>query len=213
MPRLQAFTGSRLARAIVAWCLGLLVLTFLAEPLFYAFTFVALAFSRAYQGVGLLLFLAAVVRGLLPRHRADLAPAALMAVFILVLSFAGGWLSYAGDRASAGVRFVLLRPFYDRVVEKIESGDRQFSLSEWWLAPEVEPGPPLRIVFHHSGGVIDNWQGTIYDPTDAVAAARGWQYDPTGPRFTAPQEIKDLFGGNLLWCYQLGAHYYRCGFT
>jgi hypothetical protein len=73
----------------------------------------------------------------------------------------------------------------------------------------IDPGPPRRAYFEF-GGLADNSNGIVYDPTGRVAAARGWG---PGQRFTTPEGLKELFGGDLLHCSAISGHYFFCGFT
>ena len=59
---------------------------------------------------------------------------------------------------------------------------------------------------------IDNWEGIIYDPTGAVASATGWRGGVAG-QYTAPPDIRVLFGGDLVACEPIEAAFYRCWFT
>ena len=74
---------------------------------------------------------------------------------------------------------------------------------------EVDAGPPLRVAFPQPGGIIDNWEGVVWDPTDVVRSATGWR-DGT---YTASPVAKALFGGDLVACRHVIDHFYRCWFT
>ena len=72
-------------------------------------------------------------------------------------------------------------------------------------AYEVDPGPPIRIAFPQPGGILDNWEAVIYDPTGKVLQAQGLE--------ATPPEISALFGGTLVQCEPIQESYYRCWFT
>jgi hypothetical protein len=55
--------------------------------------------------------------------------------------------------------------------------------------------------------------GVVYDPSDAVAQAKGWDFSTGKQTFTAPPGVKELFGGDTVACSHLYGHYYLCGFT
>lgn len=76
----------------------------------------------------------------------------------------------------------------------------------------VEADAPLRIAFPITTSADQReWGAVIYDPTHAVAAARGW--DRERGRFTAGADIRHLWGGDLLSCTKITEDYYRCDFT
>lgn len=74
----------------------------------------------------------------------------------------------------------------------------------------IDRGPPVRIAIVQ-GGLIDNWVGLVYDPTGEVLKAQGGDAGPG--EFTAPPEIKGLFGGDLVFCERLTGSWYQCTFT
>ena len=61
-------------------------------------------------------------------------------------------------------------------------------------------------------GIGDNHQGFVYDPSGAVAQARGWANGEAG-RFTAPAQVKELFGGDMLRCTHVRGDWFYCSFT
>jgi hypothetical protein len=131
-----------------------------------------------------------------------------LVVVFLVFSQAGrlsGW----GDDLLFHIRFTRGLPYYERVIAALStpSGASPAAGSPRFV---VDSGPPIRVAFRLPGGMLDNWEGVIYDPSGAVAAARGW-----GPRntFTAPTDVRLLFGGDLVTCEVVRRPYYRCWFT
>lgn len=71
-------------------------------------------------------------------------------------------------------------------------------------------GSPRRVAFPMPGGFLDNWDAIVVDPTDRVAAATGLTREGD---FTAPSDVKSLFGGDLVACTHMTGHFYRCSFT
>lgn len=67
----------------------------------------------------------------------------------------------------------------------------------------------VRIAYSR-GGFLDNWLAIVYDPTDEVKKARG--FDDQG-NFTAPPSIRSIFGGDLVECSNIYGHFYDCSFT
>jgi hypothetical protein len=61
---------------------------------------------------------------------------------------------------------------------------------------EVDQGPPVRVAFVW-GGILDNWQGIVYDPTGVVLTEKGHL----------------LFGGDLIHARHLWKDWYYCAFT
>ena len=143
---------------------------------------------------------------------------ALAAGIVLVagaaLALGGGHLTAAGDQALARLRFERHRAAYERVVREVTSGAARAG-TQPVTGPryDVDSGPPVRIVFPQPGGIIDNWEGIVYDPTGAVGAARGWRFDRGRQEFTAPAGVRTLFGGDLVGCRSLGGPWYICSFT
>jgi len=110
------------------------------------------------------------------------------------------------------LRFLLERPAYDAALAQLSGG---FSVLPQGSLPagvflRIDAGPPRRVAFSW-GGMGDNWAAVVWDPTDVVATARGWDREPG--RYTASPRAKKLFGGDLVGCLALGDHYYHCGFT
>jgi hypothetical protein len=111
--------------------------------------------------------------------------------------------------------FAAKLPAYTRIVDavtKVPSSREPLFQPADEVMYYVDKGPPVRVAFPKNG-IIDNWWGIIYDPSDAVAQARGWNFDTGAQVFTAPPEIRTLFGGDLVSCWRLYRHYYSCSFT
>jgi hypothetical protein len=76
----------------------------------------------------------------------------------------------------------------------------------------VDAGPPRRVAFPQPGGIIDNWEGVIHDPSRGLDGA----VPPAGGvrgGFSPPPELVRVFGGSLLACRPVRDHFYRCWFT
>ena len=209
---------NRLLRVTTMWMAAGLVLLAIAIPLLKAFTLLAVmaAFGivAAYLAAGLGIWLTAIRQFSKERRARFVFVGGLVPGFLLCAWFGGGTVMWAGDFAFGYSRFWALRPFYDQVVRQtLDPSGSQRPGSSGLISYEVDPGPPVRIVFPHFGGIVDNWEGTIYDPTDAVAAAQGWTFRSGKQEFTAPPRIRSLFGGDVVVCSRLQGHYYRCAFT
>ena len=128
-----------------------------------------------------------------------------LALLAVAAGFYFGWGAVAGvgDR----IVFSMNAARYQQVVDAAPRlADRGTTHGQHYI---IDRGPPVRMAFVEDG-ILDNWVGVVYDPTDRVAEARGWGPDNT---FTAPPEIKGLFGGDIVWCDRITGHWYRCSFT
>lgn len=68
----------------------------------------------------------------------------------------------------------------------------------------VDDRQPFRVAFQFNG-LLDNWRGIVYDPTELVEEADG-----SGP---LRYPVKRLFGGDLVECLALEDSFYYCTFT
>ena len=195
------------------WAGGAIMLLFFTSTILYLSPFVALFVFGAYGAVGLGLFAAQVGRLLLTRGKSGWLGLLLVPAVGCFVWGLGSWWTVLGDRVVQETRFQLLRPVYERVLEAVAAGRIQVTQGRYWFVRfEVDPGPPVRVAFPYVGGIIDNWQGTVYDPTDALASAHGWR-PTTGYGAQGKAEIEALFGGDLVKCRPLADHFYRCSFT
>lgn len=106
--------------------------------------------------------------------------------------------------------FAVMLPKYSTVVTAVTGTPPHRAAGE--VEYIVDEGPPVRIAFPQ-GGILDNWHGIVFDPSDAVAQATGWNHDGGTVQFTAPPGIREVFGGDLVSCRHLQGHYYSCSFT
>lgn len=169
-------------------------------------------------GVSGLVILGLALHDLANRDRRRSAAATLLLVVSsLCAGWFGGWmwLARTGDAAIFHLRFAANAPGYARVVaaERRAPGASHRLQRRDGIGYYVEGGPPLRIAFPQPGGFLDNWEGVVYDPTGAVAQARGWRFDRGQQEFTAPPEVRVLFGGDLVECVHIRGAWYRCSFT
>ncbi len=64
-----------------------------------------------------------------------------------------------------------------------------------------------RIAFLTVNGVLGNWAALVHDPTDRMAAARGWNGGPVAP------DIARIFpNSQTIWCQRLDSHWFHCQF-
>ena len=199
----------------VAWALGGLSLSYfdrqlkgrlgiMAHNLWLAYWFGAVAVTV------LLLYL--VRRQRLPR-RATWSVAGFAAL-VPLMSVVHQPLAVAGDNAQFRNRFERLAPSYAAIVRRLESDP--IPVRDGTTAGIrflVDSGPPVRVAFPQTDGILDNWEGVIYDPSGAVLSAGEWGSAGGTPAFSAPPEVRRLFGGDLVACEPLRDRYYRCWFT
>ena len=126
----------------------------------------------------------------------------------LVLAFAS--LVFVPDLFSGLHRQQLLsenRALFD---DAMRQGATQIALTNGEKVP-VTPASAGRYYFAFSG-MGDNHQGFVYDHSGQVAQAQGWANGEAG-RFTAPDRVKELFGGDMLRCTQVRGDWFYCSFT
>ena len=63
-----------------------------------------------------------------------------------------------------------------------------------------------RTAFLTVNGMLGAWAGIVHDPTDRMAAARGWNGGPVAV------DIRNVFGNNTIWCQRLDSHWFHCQF-
>lgn len=95
----------------------------------------------------------------------------------------------------------------------------------WWLLRSERsmfdraltggPTPTGVVIVEHAGPrrafttVIDpfgSWAAIVHDPTDRMAAARGWNGGPVAA------DIRNVFGNRTIWCQRLDSHWFHCQF-
>jgi hypothetical protein len=215
---MQGCRHDALVRTAVAWVTGGVVMSLLTSPLvshLTAFVLIPAWVGYALLGVGVLV--AVVIRLL---HRQSRRAAAVAGVLVLSFGAAlwfGGWqqLAHAGDAVAFRIRFARLQPRYAALVPAllqdttVASGSQQVE----GISYRADPGPPWRLAFRQPGGFLDNWEGVVYDPTGVVAQARGWRFDRGVQEFSAPPDVRHLFGGDIVECDHVSGPWYRCWFT
>lgn len=203
-----------LAPALVAaWCLVGLLLAFFDRPLRDALWVLTLGVWGLYVVLGAALFLALLWPLRLGRPRLLAFSAASIPVIAVVLVFVVPRVAAAGDRFQFAHRFARLEPQYEAIVAAVSKAQpfvQRGTING--IAYVVDSGPPVRVAFAQPGGILDNWEGVVYDPSDSVRAARGWERGVPGD-YTAPSSIRQLFGGDLVECRVVATHFYRCWFT
>jgi len=200
---------------VAAWTLGGLALSYYDRPLSDAL-WVMLGALWAVYWLGAVLVIAGLIY-LVRRHRAPRGTRWNIAAMLLLAPTL--WLSFrplaaAGDDAQFERRFARLAPRYEAIAAQLERGGSIPSDGEVRGVPFViDRGPPVRVAFPQPGGILDNWEGVIYDPSGVVRAARGWTFAQGRQDFSAPMAVRRLFGGDLVQCEPVRDDFYRCWFT
>lgn len=193
---------------IATWVvLGLLVA--LADRLLWDILWVfILGIWLLYGGAALLLLGVATRLALQQPHRRGWAilgvGVILTASCLLVLGHPR--LARLGDDWLFRYRFADAQPKLQAALAELQSSRTSATPRE----VQVDDGPPLRVAWRLPGGIIDNWEAIVYDPTGGVRSARGFTSEG---RFTAPVDVVKLFGGDLVRCEPVTGPYYRCWFT
>lgn len=199
---------------VAAWVLVGILLAFFQRPIWDALWALAFFILPVYTIAGVVLLVVAVLRTRTGARRA------LPTIALILVAGVGLWF---GDAPIAGIgdawvfrwRFARLRAEYERIaleVERRPAGDTASAGVQHGISYRIDHGPPTRVVFPQPGGILDNWDGIVHDPTGAVASATGWQQGIAG-RFSAPANVRALFGGDLVGCERIEGAFYRCWFT
>jgi hypothetical protein len=131
--------------------------------------------------------------------------AALLAVGLL------GLFLYGAQTARL-VRFWVLKPGYQAVIREVEQGLRdEDPIRARRTAFRIDDGMPLRVAFPWDG-IIDNWYGVVYDPTDELSRFCGDAGRNSGG-FLKDPTLRQLFGGTMTYCERLSQGWYFCWFT
>lgn len=132
---------------------------------------------------------------------------------LAILTFLAFFLAPIASSLGAGVwnrvQFKRSEAVYAEVVARAADLPDQGQMGT--VAYRIERQPITRIAFPLPVGVADNWSAVVYDPSDAVATARGWGERPGD--YTARADLRGLWGGSLVSCTPLTGHYFRCDFT
>lgn len=124
-----------------------------------------------------------------------------LAMFCLLLS---SWQLLEGGRNLGSLaRLAINHGAYRAIIEDHESRPRHaWSERSDGIVYSVDVGPPVRVAFNPSG-FLSNWSRIVYDPS-----RQSGRVDATGV-----PAIREVFGGDLVFCRHLWRDYYRCAFT
>lgn len=194
-PRLVVRDRKKALR-VTAWILAGLAI--------HGFQYELPSFGRLFCGAYLLVAAIATVI-MLVRQNITGRGSAVMAVAIVSLFF-------YGNHVVRLARFYALKSGYLAVVQDVERGLTDEKKSELRRSGIfLDEDGPVRIAFPWMG-IVDNWCGVVFDPTDQLANycgdagqdTRGFLKDPS---------LRKLFGGDITRCERLEKGWYFCWFT
>jgi hypothetical protein len=147
-----------------------------------------------------------------------LRPAVLSWSIILTAGIlAIGWqaLVSVGDELKIQIQFRSHKARYESILAELRrqpARERGHHLVDG-IHCEVEPSPTLRVAFVLPGGILDNWNGFVYDPTGEVLGIKALKKDFSNWNDDRFRKIRMLFGGELCYCRHIEGDWYLCGFT
>ena len=161
--------------ALIAWTIAGLLLVFFQRALMDAMWIAAGLVYVAYAGLGLLLLLAVAGYSIVNRSMtAALVCTGFVAVGVTMF-YIGPQISGAGNTAIGFYRFYSNVDEYNKIVaEFAKAPPSELSGSFDDVRYVVDSGPPVRVAFPQPGGILDNWEGVVFDPTGEVEKAVGW---------------------------------------
>ncbi|MED5457234.1 MAG: hypothetical protein VX428_06960 [Verrucomicrobiota bacterium] len=137
-----------------------------------------------------------------------------------VISYGTNFTTDLGDK----LRFLRYEKKYVQIIEKIETKKISFNGSVNGISYNTEADPVMRVSFSW-GGILDNWRGIIYDPTNELSTiAENNQINiNSGDRnsltpadeeyIKETTELKLLFGGVIYKVKKMANNWYLCWFT
>lgn len=197
-------------RLIGAWALVGLLLAFISKPLSGAIWILTGVVVAVYLLAGVALFVILIVETL-GRGKRAWQPILGLPLAGVFLWLAWGQVASLGDEAQFRLRFGTHEADYVRLSQLAQREQPMPPARAGDVAYELDGASPTRVAFPLPGGITDNWEAVIFDPTDEVGTAKGWGRQPGD--FTASPAAKKLFGGDLLACRRVKGHFYRCRFT
>ena len=212
----QRLWSHALPLAVCLWWLVGLLLGFFWTDLQVPFIFLERILLSIWIGAGMVI----LSQHLWAQFRFGDKTAAWLFAFSMLavgigLNFMWPFLTEFGDHYRFRRRFEANQNRYESIVSRLVT---RAKFDEGWQKEGsidyfVEAGPPLRIAFRQPGGILDNWQGVIYDPSGAVLRSAQFKTDFSNWNAPTLRDIKHLFGGELMYCKHLKGHFYRCWFT
>jgi energy-coupling factor transporter transmembrane protein EcfT len=69
------------------------------------------------------------------------------------------------------------------------------------------------VVFMTYPGITDNWSGEVYDPTGLIKNGLDLGYNVNNWEDPQFNDLKSIFRGDLVNCYEIEENWYTCSFT
>lgn len=199
-----------------AWVLGAVLLCFFDQWLAETLWILSLVLDAIWLVVGVVLLVASAALTASRARRREAAPAFLL----LAVAGAGVWLGgsrleWYGTHWLMRTRFEHRLPGYRLAVATLQKQPQSAGWHHDGRAGDfvVDSGPPLRVAFPWPGGMLDNWQGIVYDPSGVVLQAGQFRSDWSNFEDPALQRVKRMFGGDMHHCEAMGGPWYFCQFT
>ncbi len=170
----------------------------------YGLRYDLLIFGRLLCGAFLLVATVAIIPmlagGSITRRGAAVLVCAIVGLYIY------------GGSAARHARFYVLKSGYEAIVKEAEQGltegDR---IDQGRSGFYIDDGVPVRVGFPWNG-VLDNWCGVVFDPTDELSHVCG--DDGLNPEvFVKDPVLRRLFGDKMTYCERLQKGWYFCCFT
>ena len=200
--------------ALIVWAIAGVLLAFFQRPVFDALWTIAGLVYVAYAGSGFLLV--TVIGAYSIANRNKIAALVCVGFFAVgaALLYLEPQIGSIGNTAIGSYRFNKNVDEYNKIVAELAGAP----VSEHYGSVDdiryvVDGGPPVRVAFPQPGGILDNWEGIVFDPTGEVKKAVGWARVDGKQAFTAPKSVVSLFGGDIVSCAHIQGSYYRCWFT
>ena len=195
----QGATLAATLRPRLRWCVGWVIggaaALFVANLLSYwAIPVVAVLLALCWLGL--------LIDGLVRSWRLRAAGmAALLPAFLPIVA-----LPFAGFLASHALYWSHVAPSWRLLRSERSAFDRALSggPAPAGVAMVEQAGP--RLAFTTVIDPFGSWAAIVHDPTDRMAAARGWNGGPVAA------DIRKIFGNNTIWCQRLDSHWFHCQF-
>ena len=180
-------------------------------------------FERLIDGliISLSVFCCFKLTKIIFRNRDLIMVASLVGLLLVgVISYGTNFTTDLGDK----LRFLRYEKKYVQIIEKIETKKISSNGSVNGISYNTEADPVMRVSFSW-GGILDNWRGIIYDPTNELSTiAENNQINiNSGDRnsltpadeeyIKETTELKLLFGGVIYKVKKMANNWYLCWFT
>ena len=180
-------------------------------------------FERLIDGliISLSVFCCFKLTKIIIRNRGLIMILSLVGLLLVgVISYGTNFTTDLGDK----LRFLRYEKKYVQIIEKIKTKKISSNGSVNGISYDTEVDPAMRVSFSW-GGILDNWKGIIYDPTNElskIAKNNQIHINYRDRNFPTPAdeeyikettELKLLFSGVIYKVKKMGNNWYLCWFT